>query len=143
MPKPSKVPLHVALPAQSDATTKPTSRPEKSKRRTFTAAEKLAIVRKADDCKPGEVEAMLREEGVYSSHLANWRKALRLYGEKGLSNRGPGRPPRRDERDERITRLEQDKARLEKELSLAKKLIDLQKKVSEILGVDLLRSDAP
>jgi transposase len=143
MPKPSKVPLRVAAPPTPSA--EPAAvRPAKPSRRTFTPAEKLRIVREADACtERGQVEALLRREGVYSSHLAAWRKALRLYGETGLAERVPGRKTTRDDRDERIVRLERDKARLEKELTVAKKVIDLQKKVSEILGVDLLRSDEP
>jgi len=143
MPKPSKVPLRVA--ALPSPRSEPTAvRPAKPSRRTFTAAEKLRIVREADACaERGQVEALLRREGVYSSHLAAWRKALRLYGEKGLAARVPGRKASRDDRDERIARLERDKARLERELAVSKKLLALQKKVSDLLDLDLSRSDEP
>lgn len=142
MPKPSKVPLRVAAPSIPSASDAPAGPPAKPTRRTFTAAEKLRIVREADACtERGEVEALLRREGLYSSHLAAWRKALRLHGEKGVATRAPGRKPTRDARDERIARLERDNARLEKELSRAKSIVELQKKISEVLGIDLQRSD--
>src|SRR5215204_5195438 len=112
MPKPSNVPLRVAASSPLGENPSPPARPAKPTRRTFTAAEKLRIVRAADACtERGEVEARLRREGVYSSHLAAWRKALRLYGETGLAERAPGRKPTRDDRDERIVRLEREKAR--------------------------------
>jgi transposase len=59
-------------------------RPPPAKRRLFTAAEKLRIVKEADACGPGEVGALLRREGIYSSHLSTWRKALGLHGTAGL-----------------------------------------------------------
>ena len=109
-----------------------------AKRRSFSPAEKLRILRQADACSErGEVEALLRREGIYSSHLSAWRKALGRYGSDGLSARKPGRKPKRDAKDLRIEVLEKKSARLERELSLARKLIELQKKVSEILGIQL------
>jgi transposase len=112
--------------------------PKRGKRRSFTAAEKLRIVREAAACtKRGEVEALLRREGVYSSHLAAWRKQLVLHGSEALAGRKPGRKPKLDAKDRRIVELEQRAARLEAKLSVAEKLIDLQKKVSAILGINL------
>lgn len=109
-----------------------------ARRRSFTPAEKLRIVREADACVArGDVEAMLRREGIYSSHLATWRKALARHGVEGLAPRRPGRKPKRDAKDLRIDTLEKRNARLEAQLALARKLLDLQKKASEILGVDL------
>jgi len=112
--------------------------PKRGKRRSYSAAEKLRIVRQAAACtKRGDVEALLRREGIYSSHLTAWRKQLALHGTEALAGRKPGRKPKLDAKDRRIAELEQRAARLEAKLSLAEKLIDLQKKVSAILGINL------
>jgi transposase-like protein len=112
--------------------------PKRGKRRVFSAAEKLRIVRLAAACtKRGEVEALLRREGIYSSLLTAWRKKLALHGSEALAGRKPGRKPKLDAKDRRIAELEKRAARLEAKLSLAEKLIDLQKKVSAILGINL------
>lgn len=129
--------------AAQDASSPPRSlsvetRPKPGKRRSFTAAEKLRIVREAAACtRRGDVEALLRREGIYSSHLAAWRKQLALHGSDALAGRKPGRKPKLDAKDRRIAELEKRAARLEAKLSLAEKLIDLQKKVSAILGINL------
>jgi transposase len=114
------------------------TRPKPGKRRSFTAAEKLRILREAAACtRRGDIEALLRREGIYSSHLAAWRKQLALHGSDALAGRKPGRKPKLDAKDRRIAELEKRAARLEAKLSLAEKLIDLQKKVSAILGINL------
>jgi transposase len=112
--------------------------PKPGKRRSFSAAEKLRIVREASACtKRGDLEALLRREGIYSSLLAAWRKQLALHSSEALAGRKPGRKPKLDAKDRRIADLEKRSAQLEAKLSLAEKLIDLQKKVSAILGINL------
>jgi len=113
--------------------------PKRGRRRTFSAAEKLRIVREAAaaSTKRGGVEALLRRERIYSSHLTAWRKELELHGSEALVGRKPGRKPKQDAKDQRIVALEQRAARLEAKLSLAEKLLDLQKKVSAILDINL------
>jgi transposase len=112
--------------------------PKSGRRRSFSAAEKLRLVRAAAACtKRGEVEALLRREGIYSSHLSAWRKELALHGSAALVGHKPGRKPKLDAKDRRIAELEKRSAQLEAKLSLAEKLIDLQKKVSAILGINL------
>jgi transposase-like protein len=112
--------------------------PKPGARRSFTAAEKLRIVREAAACtQRGEIEALLRREGIYSSLLSAWRKQLELHGSEALAGRKPGRKPKLDAKDVRIAELEKRAVRLEAKLSLAEKLIDLQKKVSAILGINL------
>ncbi len=129
--------------AAQDASSPPRSisvetTPKPGKRRSFTAAEKLRIVRDAAACtRRGDIEALLRREGIYSSLLAAWRKQLALHGSEALAGRKPGRKPKLDAKDRRIAELEKRAARLEAKLSLAEKLIDLQKKVSAILGINL------
>jgi len=130
-------------PSASGAAPRPSgvsveSVPKRGKRRSFSASEKLRIVRQAAACtKRGDVEALLRREGIYSSHLTAWRKQLVLHGSEALAGRKPGRKPKLDAKDKRIAELEQRATRLEAKLSLAEKLIDLQKKVSAILGINL------
>ena len=112
--------------------------PKPGRRRFFTAAEKLRLVRAAAACtERGDIEALLRREGIYSSLLASWRKQIGLHGTEALAGRKRGRKPKQDAKDLRIAELEKRAARLEAKLLLAEKLIDLQKKVSAILGINL------
>src|SRR4051794_5088724 len=69
---------------------------EKRTRRTFTAAEKLRILDEADACERGKVGELLRQHGIYSSHLVSWRKQLRLRGREGLGPHKPGRKAKTD-----------------------------------------------
>ena len=117
---------------------------DRRQRRRFTREQKAAIVKEADaSTGRGEVAALLRREGLYSSHLTQWRQQLKAHGERGLEPRKPGPKVRRDERDREIERLERKTARLEHELLVARKLIELAGKAHEILGVALpsLESD--
>jgi transposase-like protein len=117
---------------------------EKAKRRGFTGEYKKKILAEADRCtEPGAVGALLRREGLYSSHLTTWRRALRERGElHGLEprKRGPKTQPR-DPRDERILALERRAEKLQAELDRANTVIEIQKKVSELLGVALPKSN--
>src|SRR6185437_6037160 len=70
-----------------------------------------------------------------------WRKQLALHGSEGLAQRAPGRKPKLDAKDRRILELEKRTARLEAKLELADKLIALQKKASELLGIELASDD--
>lgn len=108
------------------------------KRRSFPASEKLRIVREAAACtERGDIEALLRREGIYSSLLASWRKQLALHGSEALGGRKRGPRPKLDAKDRRIAELEKRSARQEARISLMEKLLELQKKVSVILGIDL------
>ena len=111
----------------------------RAQRRRFTAAEKLRVLREADRCtKPGELSALLRREGLYSSHLSTWR-AARSRGElAGLSprRRGPNAKPV-DPRDKKIAELERQTRRLQARLERAEGLIELQRKVAAILSEPL------
>ena len=121
--------------------------PEKARRRRFTAEFKQRILREADACtRAGELGALLRREGLYSSHLAAWRAAVREGGQKGLDpqKRGPQpRPPagKRDRR--RIEQLERENRRLQARAERAEALVDLQKKVAALLGKPLTDEDEP
>ena len=109
----------------------------KPKRRKFTAAYKANIVAKANACtKPGEVAALLREQGLYSSHLAEWRKAANAGTIAALGKkRGPKK--KRSEAEIRAEKAERELAEVKKKLKFAEEVIAVQKKVSELLGIQL------
>ena len=113
--------------------------PARHARRRFTTAYKLDILRKADACSQhGELGALLRREGLYSSHLITWRQQR----ERGLTPKERGRKP--VSVDPRLTRLEQENRRLTTRLQKAEALIDFQKKVAALLQIPLkpMPSDA-
>jgi len=111
---------------------------ERAQRRRFSAQYKLAIVREADACsEPGEVGALLRREGLYTSHLNYWRKQ-RDAGALEALGRVRGRK-RADRRDARIAELERRVERAEGELEKARRVIEVQGNVSALLG-DLLET---
>jgi transposase-like protein len=121
---------------KSEDAVPPTEVSSKAKRRSFTAKYKLRIVVEADQCsKRGDVGALLRREGLYSSHLTDWRKA-RAAGElEGPTKRRGPKPRERDQLDVRkIAKLEREVARLERRAERAEAIVDLQKKVAELLG---------
>jgi transposase len=108
----------------------------KVRRRQFTAAYRLRILKEADACtKHGELGALLRREGLYSSHLVNWRRQ-RDHGEL-LAGRARKRGPSPKLIDPRVKALEVENRRLQRKLARAETIISLQKKVAEILGIPL------
>ena len=119
--------------------------PKSGKRRSFSAADKLRIVKEAESClasgKRGALGAMLRREGIYSSLLSSWRTQLGVHGAAGLAARKPGRKPRLTEAERRNVELTKRNAELERKLRIANVLIALQKKAHEILGLALPESD--
>ena len=115
----------------------------KATRRRFTSEYKRAILREVDgSTQRGEIGAILRREGLYSSHLMDWRLAIEKNELSALApkKRGPKAKPV-DPRDGKLVEQERQIARLEKRLQRAEAIIDLQKKVSEILGIQLPDSD--
>ena len=108
---------------------------EKPKRRSFTAEYKLRILQEADACTgSGEVGALLRREGLYSSHLTEWRRLFAQGGEDALKARRRGRKPAKsDPLADRVAQLEREKKALEAKLGQAQKIIEVQKKISQIL----------
>src|SRR6266542_1205745 len=109
----------------------------KAERRRFTAEYKRRIVREADRCtKPGEIGALLRREGLYSSHLVTWR-AARDRGElEGLSpkKRGPKVAPPDPRDNKKIAEQEREIARWQKRAERAEAFVEVQKKVAALLG---------
>lgn len=110
---------------------------EKARRRQFTVEFKRRIVKEADACKaPGEVGALLRREGLYSSHLTTWR-AARNRGELApgaiAKKRGP-QATAPDPRDKRIVELERQVEKATKRAERAEAIAEIQKKVGALLG---------
>ena len=110
--------------------------PAKAQRRKFTSEYKLRIVREAERCKElGEIGALLRREGLYSSLLTAWRREVEQGARAALGSRKRG--PKARVVDPRVKELERENARLRKRLEQAELIIGVQKKVSEILGIPL------
>ena len=105
--------------------------PDKAKRRTFTTDYKLQILAEADKAGPGEIGAILRREGLYSSHLVTWRRE-RKNGTLVPRKRGP--QPKRTAAEKEFEKLQRENARLQEELRKAKLIIDVQKKLARMLG---------
>ena len=106
--------------------------------RYFSPAEKMRILEQVKACTGrGEVGALLRQEGIYSSTLTKWRKQFEDGGKQGLDQqrRGPKVKITADQR--RVMELEKTVRRLETKLETTYKLLDLQKKVSALFGMDL------
>lgn len=107
----------------------------KATRRRFSAEYKKGILREAAKCtKPGEIGALLRREGLYSSHLVNWRQQAG----RGLSpkKRGP-QGKLVDVRDRKIVEQEREITKLRKRAERAEAIVEVQKKVSQLLGIAL------
>jgi transposase-like protein len=102
-------------------------------------------VKKADACLVsgvrGSVEAMLRQEGIYSSLLSTWRTQLSAQGVGGLEPRKVGRKLKLDPKDRRNAELLKRNAVLERKLHIAEAIIGLQKKAHELLGIALPVTD--
>jgi transposase len=104
-----------------------------AKRRQFRVAEKLRILDETDRCEPGQIGAILRREGLYSSHLTKWR---RQRAEGQLSGRSS---PRRDRKKEveaaELSTLRRQKEQLQAELEQARLIIEVQKKLCQLFGL--------
>ena len=105
--------------------------PEKALRRRFTLAYKLRIIKEAQQCtKPGQLGALLRREGLYASNITLWRRHM----QEGLvpKKRGPV-AHKTDPRSRRIAELERDNEKLTRKLKQAELIIEVQKKVADLL----------
>lgn len=115
------------------------------RRRRFVASERLRLLKAADAAtasgERGALQAMLRREGIYSSHLTKWRQQFAAHGAEGLRAQKPGRKPKLDDKDRQLLALSKRNAELERKLLIANALIGLQKKAHEILGIALPDND--
>ena len=109
---------------------------EKKTKKQYTVAYKLEILRKMEQCRTnGGVGELLRREGLYSSHITRWRKEL----ENGLASKKPGRKEKPDDSLKlKIKALEQENQKLQQKLLQAERIIEFQKKISQILEIPLL-----
>ncbi len=107
----------------------------KAKRRQFTAKYKLRIVREADACtEPGQIGSLLRREGLYSSYLSKWRQQREDGQLQALSSKKRGRKPE-DPSVEELAQLQRENERLRVRLEQAEIIINVQKKLSKLLGL--------
>jgi transposase-like protein len=127
--------------AEAGAVSTSASRPDpevaaKAKRRTFTAEYKQRILQEADHAAttPGGVGALLRREGLYSSHLVSWRRERSQGIQEALAPRKRGRKSQRNPLEEENQKLRCQNARLTEDLRKANIIIDVQKKVAALLG---------
>lgn len=106
-------------------------------RRKFSASYKLQILQEAEACSAGEVGRLLRREGLYSSHLTKWRQQRDRGALLGLTPKPGRRPDPNTPALQRIRDLERENEQLRRRLYQAETIIEVQKKVSEILGIPL------
>ena len=112
---------------------------ERAARRRFTAEYKLQVLRQADQCVGvGDLGALIRREGLYSSHLTTWRRQREQGALVALTPKKRGRPTASASGSalaRRVAELERDNGRLARRLHQAEAIIEAQKKLSEILGL--------
>lgn len=112
--------------------------PEKPVRRRFTAQYKLDVLRQADQCQQaGDIGALLRREGLYSSHLTTWRRQREAGMLSGLTPKQRGRKASRNPLQSEVDRLGRENVLLQRRLKKAELIIDIQKKISQMLGIPL------
>jgi transposase-like protein len=125
-------------PARPDPEVVPTA-----KRRAFTAEYKLGILAEADGAAahPGAIGALLRREGLYSSHLVTWRRERQAGMLQGLTPHKRGPKSKRNPQEEEMQKLRRENQRLTEELRKAAIVIEVQKKVGALLGWPLPKGD--
>jgi len=107
----------------------------KAKRRKFPAEYKQRILDEADNCtEPGQIGALLRREGLYSSHLSTWRRQRDQGLVQALGPKKRGRK-RKDELEREVARLRRENERLQASLEQAETIIEVQKELSRLLGL--------
>jgi transposase-like protein len=113
----------------------------KAQRRQYTAEYKRQILEEYEACsEPGEKGAMLRREGLYSSHITTWRRQRERGEMAGLGSKKRG--PKEDPQAKENVRLRRENERLKKRLEQAELIIEVQKKVSQILGIEMRENEA-
>lgn len=126
----------ITLNGQSKLDRRDTEVVPKAKRRQFSVTYKKRILAEVDGCtQAGQIGAILRREGLYSSHLTTWRRQR----ERGELAGRQGRPAK-PETEQELVRLQQENERLQQRLAQAEAIIDIQKKVSQLIGLTLTNS---
>lgn len=111
--------------------------PAQARRRNLLASYKMRVLCEADGCKQGEVGALLRREGLYSSQLATWRKQRQAGTLTALAPQRRGRPPIVSAEAAALAAVRAENERLTRQLAAAEAIIDIQKKVSSLLALTL------
>ena len=107
----------------------------KAKRRKFSAEYKRRILEEADNCtESGQIGALLRREGLYSSHLSTWRRQRDQGLVRALGPKKRGRK-RKDELEREVAKLQRENEQLQSRLEQAETIIEVQKKLSRLLGL--------
>ena len=138
---------HKQTSISSSNGSEPVAQPEsevvpKAVRRSFSAAYKLRIVEEADQCtERGQIGALLRREGLYSSQLATWRRLRDEGGLQALAPKTRGRKASQDAREVEIAALRRENERLHKQLQQAELIIGAQKKLAAALEQTLTDSE--
>ena len=111
--------------------------PEKKPRRKFTAKYKLEILEKVETCtRPSQIGLLLRKEGLYSSNLTTWRKQRDNGLLEAMAPKKRGRKKiEKNPLAQEVARLQRDNERLKRKLKQAETIIEVQKKISQILGI--------
>ena len=113
----------------------------RAKRRSYAASYKLGVLEEADNCdKPGQIGALLRREGLYSSHLTTWRRQRREGELSGLTPKKRGR--KGDEQRAELSKLRKENESLRRQLQQAELIIEAQKKLSEALSMSMAEVEA-
>ena len=105
--------------------------------RRFSQEYKLRILQEAERCSEGQIGALLRREGIYSSHLSRWRKKRDQGALAALTPKKRGPPSAVNPLAQSVAALERERKRLQARLTQAEAIIDIQKKVAEILGIPM------
>jgi transposase-like protein len=115
---------------------------EKAQRRIYTAEYKLRILEETDRCPEGQIGAILRREGLYSSHLTTWRRQRQAGQLAGLRDDKRGRKAVADNPlSAEVERLQRENQRLSQQLAQAELVIEIQKKVSMLLNIPLKQTN--
>lgn len=134
--------IPAAAPATPGSATVSPEVSSKPLRRRFTAAYKRRVLQEADQCGPGGIAALLRREGLYASNLTNWRKQRESGEIAGLEPRKRGKKPvPRNPLANENERLRRENARLQKRVRQAETIIDVQKKLCDVLGLTVPEID--
>ncbi len=130
--------LAEAAPSRRAAAIPDPEVPAQPKRRRFVAAYKVRVVEEAEGCtEPGEIGALLRREGLYSSQLSKWRQLYVAGALQALRDDKRGRKAIKHPLEDEVARLRKHNERLARRLEQAETIIEIQKKVAAMLGIPL------
>jgi transposase-like protein len=130
----------ITLNGQSKLKPRDTEVVPKANRRQFSVAYKKRILAEVDGCtEAGQIGSILRREGLYSSHLSTWRRQRERDELGGASAPNRGRPAK-SESEQELAHLRQENEQLQQRLTQAEAIIDIQKKVSQLIGLTLTDS---